>query len=44
MNTSQVYEERDDEYSLDLLRTRLADIPEFKIVVVDGKETELVDF
>jgi hypothetical protein len=44
MNTSQVYEERDDEFSLDLLRSRLADIPEFKIVVADGKETELVDF
>jgi hypothetical protein len=44
MNTSQVYEERDDEFSLDLLRCRLVDIPEFRIVIVDGKETELVDF
>jgi len=40
MNTSQVYEERDDEFSLDLLRCRLADIPELHIV----EDTELVDF
>jgi hypothetical protein len=44
MNTSQVYEERDDEFSLDLLRCRLADIPEFRIVIEHGRETELVDF
>lgn len=44
MLTSQVYEDRDDEYSLDLLRCRLSDIPELVVVVEDGKDTELVEF
>lgn len=44
MITSEVYKERDDEYSLDLLRCRLSDIPELQIVTEEGKETELVDF
>jgi hypothetical protein len=44
MNTRQVYEDRDDAHSIDLLRCRITDIPEFRIVITNGHETELVDF